>query len=200
MRDVVAGANLDHMAMMANGVERFVLQEFRLSKADTDGAVARIVGASPHGIEPPVPLLTSIADRRNVAMIRALHTDETRVPDAAQRAALEPFVSRWRAPTEYSPRISERSESPPSHYRLAVTESGINDAAADPMPSTEKHDAPSTHLGLLWIGQPVDTHAGLLILLGDDGPPEETRPAREWPLPLSSFLGVRIYEGGNTLA
>jgi hypothetical protein len=185
------------MVIIATAIERFVLQEFRLSKADTDGAVARIVGASRHGIEPPVPLLTSIADRRNVALIRALHTDETRVPDAAQRAALEPFVWRWRAPTEYSPRISERSESPPSHYRLAVTESGINDAGTDTAPSTETPDAPSTHLGLLWIGHPVDTHAGLLILLGDDGPPEERRSAREWPLPLSSFLGVRIYEGGQ---
>lgn len=184
------------MVMKADGIKRFVLQEFRLSKADTDGAVARIVSSSQHGLEPPVPLLTSIADRRNVAVITALHADEAPVPDAAQRAALEPFVWRWRAPTEYSPRINERSESPPSHYRLAVTESGINDAAADPAPSTETHDAPSTHLGLLWIGNPVGTHAGLMVLLGDDRPLGETRAAREWPLPLSNFLGVRIYEGG----
>lgn len=194
MRDGVPCANLEHMAMTVNGIERFVLQEFRLSKADTDGTVARIVRASRHGVEPPVPLLTSIADRRNVAMITALHTDEARVPDAAQRAALEPFVWRWRAPTEYSPRIGERSESPPSRFRLAVTESGIRDAAADPVPSTETRDASSTHVGLLWIGHPVGTHAGLLVLLGDDGPTGEARSAREWPLPLSGFLGVRIYE------
>lgn len=185
-----------HVVMTVNGIERFVLQEFRLCRADTDGAVARIVGASRRGLEPPVPLLTSIADRRNVALITALHTDETRVPDATQRAALEPFVWRWMAPTEYSPRITERSAGTPSHYRLAVTESGIRDAATEPAPSNETHDAPSTQVGLLWIGHPLGTHAGLFVLLGDDGPARDTRAARDWPLPLSSFLGVRIYEGG----
>jgi hypothetical protein len=184
------------MVMRSEGIDRFVLQEFRLSKADTDGAVARIISSSQHGIEPTVPLLTSIGDRRNVAVIRALHSEETRVGDAAQRAKLEPFVRRWSTPTEYSPRINERSESPPSHYRLAVTESGINNAGSDRMATTGNDDAPSTHLGLLWIGQPVGTHAGLLILVGDDGPTHERRSAREWPLPLSSVLGVRIYEGG----
>ena len=196
MRDASRGANLGHMVMRTDGIERFVLQEFRLLKADTEGAVARIVRSSRHGLEPQVPLLTSIADRRNVAVITALHADESRVPDAARRSALEGFVWRWRTPTEYSPRINERSESPPSHYRLAVTESGINNAAADATNATGERHAASTHLGLLWIGNPVGTHAGLLILVGDDQPPGETRSAREWPLPLSSFLGVRIYEGG----
>ena len=181
------------MVMKTDGIERFVLQEFRLSAADDDGSVARIVSSLPSGVEPAVPLLTSIADRRNVAIIRALHADESSIPDPAQRTALEPFVSRWRTPTEYQPRISERSENSPSHYRLAVTESGINDAKHDPAVSSEPHGATSTHVDLLWIGQPVGTHAGLLVLLGSDA--EDVRqPAREWPLPLSSYLGVRIYE------
>jgi hypothetical protein len=184
------------VAIRGDGIDVFVLQEFRLSAADTDGAVARIVTASHRGLEPPVPLLTSIADDRNVALIRALRSDESRLPDAAQRAALEPYVWRWRAPTEYLPRISERSESPPSRYRLAVTESGINDATADHVTSTDERPAMTAHLGLLWIGQPRETHAGLLVLLGDDEPPRADRSRRDWPLPLSGFLGVRIYEGG----
>jgi len=184
------------MRKRADGIDRFVLQEFRLLKADTDGAVARVVESLPHGFEAPVPLLTSIADRRNVAVISALHANESRAPEAARRSALERFVWRWRTPTEYSPRINERSESPPSHYRLAVTESGISNGAAEATNAGEKKGAPSAHLGLLWIGNPVGTHAGLLILIGDDQLPGGTRTAREWPLPLSSFLGVRIYEGG----
>jgi hypothetical protein len=184
------------MTTVGGGIEVLVLQEFRLSEADTDGAVARIVSSSHSGLEPPVPLLTSIEDRRNVAVIRALHTDESRVPDAAQRTALEPFVSRWGAQTEYSPRISERSESKPSHYRLAVTESGINDAATQAAAVPSELVATSTPAGLLWIGKPIGTHAGLLVLLGSDEEPSAARPgARQWPLPLSKFLGVRIYEG-----
>ena len=183
------------MAMNGGGIEILVLQEFRLAKADTDGAVARIVSTSVRGLEPPVPLLTSIEDRRNVAVIRALHADESSDPDGAQRTALDPFVSSWGVPTEYSPRISERSESPPSHYRLAVTESGINDLAPASVANPERHPDTSEHLGLLWIGQPVGTHAGLLVLLGHDDP-SAAKPGAGWPLPLSSRLGVRIYEGG----
>ena len=183
--------------MKADGIEILVLQEFRLAKADTDGAVARIVSTSVRGLEPPVPLLTSIEDRRNVAVIRALHADEARDPIGAQRAALDPFVSSWGAPTEYSPRISERSGSAPSSYRLAVTESGINEAETDPV-AAEELPVTSTRAGLLWIGKPLGTHAGLLVLLGnDEKPASAAKPAaRNWPLPLSKFLGVRIYEGG----
>ena len=186
------------MAMIGGGIEILVLQEFRLAKADTDGAVARIVNTSVRGVEPPVPLLTSIEDRRNVAVIRALHADESRDPDAAQRTALDPFVSSWGAPTEYSPRISERSGSAPSSYRLAVTESGINEAETDPVAVPEELPVTSTPAGLLWIGKPLGTHAGLLVLLGnDENPASAAKPAaRNWPLPLSKFLGVRIYEGG----
>jgi len=173
------------MVMKAQGIEFFQLQEFRLSEADSDGAVARIVSSSHSGVEPPVPLLTSIEDRRNVAVIRAVHADESRVPDAAQRIALEPFVSSWNTPTEYSPRISERSEAVPSHYRLA-------ESAADP----QEPGVTSTPADLLWIGKPLGTHAGLLILLGSDKEPIPRPAARTWPLPLSKFLGVRIYEGG----
>jgi len=184
------------MVMKAQGIEFFQLQEFRLSEADSDGVVARIVSSSHSGVELPVPLLTSIEDRRNVAVIRAVHADESRLPDAAQRIALEPFVSSWNAPTEYSPRISERSEAVPSHYRLAVTESGINGAEPEPAADPQEPGETSTPADLLWIGKPLGTHAGLLILLGSDKEPITRPAARTWPLPLSKFLGVRIYEGG----
>jgi hypothetical protein len=183
---------------MGEGIQVLMLQEFRLAAPDADGSVARIVGSSARGVEPPVPLLTSIADRCDVAMIRALHAGESVEHDSTQRSALDPFVSTWGTPTVYAPRITERSDSPPSHYRLAVTESGINEPEAETQPVAipEARDATSTHLGLLWIGQPVGTHAGLLILLGSDGGSSASKPpAREWPLPLSKYLGVRIYEG-----
>jgi hypothetical protein len=178
-------------------IRLLVLDEFRLSTRDAHGAVARIVGRSRSGREPAVPLLTSIADRRNVAVLRGLHIGESAEPDVAQRAELDEFVSRWQAPKHYGPRISERSQSPPTYYRLAVTESGINDR--EPVgwsPARLRPDATPTDVGLLWIGQPVGTDAGLLVLLGSRGDEDTARPdARNWPLPLSQYLGVRIYEG-----
>jgi hypothetical protein len=180
----------------AEGTMVLVLQEFRLARADTDGTVARIVGSLPSGAAPAVPLLISIEDRRNVAIIRALNADESHAPDAAH-IALDPFVASWREPTKYSPRISERSQSQPSSFRLAVTESGINDAASEVMPIPVEYDASPSHLGLLWVGEPIGTHAGLLVLVGNNDDPSMPRPAaRQWPLPLSRLLGVRIYEGG----
>jgi hypothetical protein len=87
--------------------------------------VARIVARFPGGIEPPVPLLTSIDEHRDVALVRALHAGEKLETDPAHRAALDHLVASWQPVKHYGPRIAERSKTPPSHYRLAVTESGI---------------------------------------------------------------------------
>lgn len=179
-------------------IQVLVLQEFRLRAADVDGAAARIVAASPHGVEPAIPLLTSIDDRRDVAMLRAVHTGEPTEADAAQHAALEPFVSSWAVPKYYGPRIAEGSQSPPSHFRLAVTESGINTGGTPPVTLSQEPAGGGTTsraVGLVWIGAPVGTHAGLLVLLGSyDDPVSVGRDPSGWPLPLSRDLGVRIYD------
>ena len=179
-------------------IDTFVLQEFRLHAADTAVHAARIVAAFSDGIEPAVPLLTSIDDRRDVATVRALHAGETADADPLERAALEPLVASWQPPRRYGPRITERSDSPPTYYRLAVTESGINDATSGPaaeVPPNVNAASSSIPLGLLWIGRPLGTHAGLLALVGSDDDRLTTRSdPLTWPLPLSRVLGVRIYE------
>jgi len=174
-----------------------VLQEFRLRAADDAAAAARIVAAYPAGIEPAIPLLTSIEDRRDVATLRALHTGEATDANAVERAGLDHLVSSWAAPKLYGPRVTERSKSPPSSFRLAVTESGIN-AGGAPMTSSDGSGADEVTrraIGLVWIGAPVGTHAGLLVLLGGyDEPQPVGDDSFGWPLPLSRDLGVRIYE------
>ena len=179
-------------------IDTLVLQEFRLRAADTTGEAAAIVAAFPAGIEPGVPLLVSIDDQRDVATVRALHVGETSDEAAVQRAALDPLVATWQPPRQYGPRITERSGSPSSYYRLAVTESGINDPESGPLAAISQRspgDGQSTPLGLLWIGAPLGTYAGLLILLGNDDDRHAARPdPRDWPLPMSGNLGVRIYE------
>jgi hypothetical protein len=177
-------------------ISSLVLQEFRLHTSDATGDAARIVAAFAGGIEPAVPLLTSIDDDRDVAILRGLHAGEPAEADPVERAALDPLVSSWQPVRRYGPRITERSENPPTHYRLAVTESGINDVEArppDPKPECLAPRDTSQRVGLLWIGQPVGTYAGLLALLGSDDSDERRSEARDW-LPLSRSLGVRIYE------
>src|SRR5438034_1313900 len=63
-------------------------------------------------------------------------------------------------------------------------------------PSNSSAGSGKRPLGLLWIGSPIGTHAGLLILVGgaDDASVAQRDPG-QWPLPLSRSLGVRIYEG-----
>jgi hypothetical protein len=174
-----------------------VLEEFRLHAEDLDGTAARIVAASPHGIEPAIPLLTSIDDGRDVATLRALHEGEPTESDAVQHAALDPLVSHWAVPKHYGPRITEHSQSPPSSFRLAVTESGIRTGSVPPVTLGEGSGGAETSraVGLVWIGEPVGTHAGLLVLLGtyDDVQAVERDPS-DWPLALSRKLGVRIYQ------
>jgi hypothetical protein len=181
-----------------DGINTLVLQEFRLHAVDTAGEAARIVAGFPGGVEPAVPLLTSIDDHRDVATVRALHVGETAEADPAHRAALDPLVASWQPLKQYGPRITERSESPPSYYRLAVTESGINNAEPHPVAAVTGGAAATgtaTRLGLLWIGSPLGSFAGLLTLLGSDDAGDTARPdPASWPLPLSRPLGVRIYE------
>lgn len=183
----------------ADAIETIVLQEFRLRAADTSGEAARIVAAFPNGTRPGVPLLTSIDDERDVAMVRAVHAGQEPEADPAQRETLDRLVASWQPVQRYTPRITEGSTSPPSYYRLAVTGSGINNAEPDPVTKISEgvpEDSTSTRLGLLWIGVPLGSYAGLLILTGGDEDAHTSRPdPRDWPLPLSGPLGVRIYAG-----
>jgi len=191
MPGAIAGATLTDV-----GITEFVVHEFRLHAADTADEAARILAELPEGIEAGVPLLRSIDDRRDVAIVGALHAGE-RFAESEQRAALGPLVAAWWPPRRYGPRITESAETLPASYRLAVTESGINGPVEEATPLADAasyRDAPTTHLGLMWVGAPIGTDAGLMVLLGsyDDVTP---RPdPREWPLPMSHQLHVRIYE------
>lgn len=180
----------------AAGIQAFVLRELRLRDTAPAGEAARAVAEAAGATGPAVPLLTSIDDERDVAVLRAVYAGETAETEDAQRDALEAFVVTWRPPQRYAARIAERSGTSPSYYRLAVTGSGINNADPDrtaSAPGDADGSATPTPLELLWVGAPLGTHAGLLVLLGTAG--DDERPdAQEWPLPLSRELGVRIYD------
>ena len=174
--------------------DRLVLEEFRLADgaayADADRALA---AADPTG----VPLLTSIADDRDVASVRCVPARSGPPDDTIDHSAFDGLVSRWGAVHTYRPRMAESSLVRPTSYRLAVTESGINDADPMRVGATSRDggaaDGHATPLDLLWIGAPRGSHAGLLVLIGDG----ERAAAADvaWPLSLSGSLGVRIYRG-----
>jgi len=191
-RVTVSGMSID------DGVNALVLQEFRLRAADSAGLAAQLVATLDDGIEPGVPLLVSVDDRRDVATMRALHPGERTDGHEGQSDALDRLVERWQPVARYTPRITERSDDPPSYYRLAVTGSGINQVEPDPpdaSPPRPEQPGTATPVDLLWIGVPVGTFAGLLVLLGNGEDRGLTRAdPRDWPLPLSSRTGVRIYD------
>jgi hypothetical protein len=193
-------ANALRLGAVQSYIQILVLQEFRLRDARARSEAERIVAATANGAEPALPLLTSIDDPHDVAILRGLHSGEAIAADPAQRAQLERLVSSWQPEKRYGPRLAERSIRPSSSYRLAVTESGINERTLSPAERRAARPAgggiTSSRIGLLWIGAPIGTHAGLLVLVGHyDGEPFASADIGGWPLPLSTELGVRIYEG-----
>lgn len=177
-----------------------MLREFRLKAAASAGLVESIVAKHGPRDGAGVPLLTSIDDPRDVATVRTARDGDPGAADRAERMALAPFVESWQLPKRYRPRIAEHAPAPPEHYRMAVTESGINDVKPNgdvvtPLGSTEP--AAASPIALLWIGVPVGSHAGLMVLVGHHGEPPAAATAG-WPLPLSADLGVRIYAGSGS--
>lgn len=175
-------------------VEELVVQEFRLHVPDHSHDAARIVAA----FAGEIPLLTSIDDSCDVATVKAIRAGD-RDGSTAEHAALDPFVAAWHPKASYAPRITESAERPPDHYRLAVTGSGINDVGTQALGAMPRSSEDSrTPVGLLWIGSPIGTYAGLMVLVGGyddaDGPRAD---AGDWPMHLSEQLGVRIYEAAR---
>ena len=171
--------------------DRFVLQEFRLADGASHEDAARILRSSD---ERGVPLLTSIADDRDVAFVRCVPARDAISGDPIDRRLLRGLVSRWQEHRTYRPTVAESSLRQPTGYSLAVTESGLNDGPRTPraQQAAAGPDAP-TPISLLWIGTPASSFAGLFVLVGQDGA-TEARPT-DWPLPLSEQLGIRVYRG-----
>ncbi len=187
----------------------FVLHELRLPAGDVAtrrSAAARLAEMPYAQDEQVLPMLVSIDDHRDVACVRRVGAlpgggDEA---GARIRHALTPEAESSGPPRYYTERAALASAGGArSYYRMAVTESGINeDAAAGTLadaPAPPQQDD-ATGAGLLWIGTPVASAAGLLVITGHhdataygDGDPGV------WPLPTSRQLGVRIYEGGSSL-
>jgi hypothetical protein len=196
MRELTTCGTIRNM-LSADRVDLLVLEEFRLLAADTDGVAAGIVSAASEQIRDPVPLLTSIDDPRDVATLRTVTAGAPDGDDPRGDAALGALVASWQPVKRYRARIAARSRAAPSRsFRLAVTESGINDEQVAPPGAWVGEPTTGEPIALLLIGVPEATHAGLLVLVGRDnaGSVASRRDGAGWPLPLSRKLGVRVYE------
>src|SRR5687767_10250863 len=89
-RDIICDMTL------ADDTEIFVLDEFRLRVADTDGAAAALVlAAGAGGSHDPIPLLTSIDDARDVASLRAVRLGGAEGNGLRNDVALGRLVASW---------------------------------------------------------------------------------------------------------
>jgi hypothetical protein len=176
-------------------ITRFELHEMRL-RASSDRALAATAVADQAGPD-GLPLLSSIEDDRDVAVLRAVGPGDK--PDEELHAALSPYVASRRPIRHYRSRLALQSPKPASYFRLAVTDSGINNSAQSADPPTPVKGGPSagTKAQQLWIGAPVDSFGGLLVLVGHAEEGSFAARSTSWPLPLSADLGVRIYAGGR---
>ena len=176
-------------------ITQFELHEMRL-RASSDRALAATAVADQAGPE-GLPLLSSIEDDRDVAVLRAVGPGDK--PDEELRAALSPYVASRRPIRHYRSRLALQSPKPASYFRLAVTDSGINNSAQSGNPPTAvtQGSAARTTAQQLWIGAPVDSFGGLLVLVGHAEEGSFAARSTSWPLPLSADLGVRIYAGGR---
>jgi hypothetical protein len=199
MRDLTTRGTIRDM-LPADRVDLLVLEEFRLHAADRDGAAAAIIAAASEQIRDTVPLLTSIDDPCDVATLRTVTAGAPDVDDPRGDAALGALVASWKPVKRYRARIAARSRAAPSaSFRLAVTESGINDEHVAPPEAWVGEPTAGEPIALLLIGVPEGTHAGLLVLVGreDPGYVAGHRDGAGWPLPLSRDLGVRVYESNT---
>jgi hypothetical protein len=178
-------------------ITQFELHEMRL-RASSDRALAATTVADQAGPD-GLPLLSSIEDDRDVAVLRAVHPGDQ--PDEELRTALSPYVASRRPVRHYRSRLALQSPKPASYFRLAVTDSGINNSAqsGDSPTAVKQGSGAGTRAQQLWIGAPVDSFGGLLVLVGhaEEGSFAADQRSTSWPLPLSADLGVRIYAGGR---
>ena len=174
----------------------FALHEFMLP-AGTDlpsaDAALALAGDAEGG---RVPLLSAIDDPRRVAWVRACRSRadanaSRSVGDVAGPVAAGPALL-------FAQRLALGTPDAASYFRLAVAPAGRNTRDGPlraPETSGERdRGAPDRTTGLLWIGTPLDSPHGLLVLVGlaDPGAFAADR-STSWPLPLSTDLGVRIY-------
>ena len=189
--------------MFEDAVAGFALYEFRL-RSLADRATAQQLLTDAGLDERSVPLLSRVDDPCSLAVIHAYDAPGRSDTESELLAAIGGISNGLRS-HHFRARLAIETPDAASHFRLAVTESGRNDLPAsgtEHWVAAGHRDRSDADSQLLWIGAPMDSSHGLLVLVGHEL--EEAfdagRESASWPLPLSTDLGVRIYTGSRHLA
>lgn len=177
--------------MSLDAICGFTVHEFRLHDEVDPAAAQRDLTAL--DADPSVPFLTRPGDDRAVAVVRAHHTGD-RVPgDDEVRAVIDRIGEEVRS-REFRARVALAEPEAGSHFRLAITELGRNDATPDASGTWVAADGPDADSQMLWIGVTSESAEGLFVLVGhgSEALHSENNVAA---VPVGASLGVRIYTG-----
>jgi len=179
--------------MTLEAISGFTVHEFRLH-ADVDRATVQR-DLNDLDREACVPVLTRIDDTRALAVVRAHHSGDPLAADDGVRAVID-RAGNGVCSREFRPRVALAEPDAGSHFRLAVTEFGRNDATPDAPDTWIAADAGRADADsqLLWIGLTADSAEGLFVLVGHDVQALPAEPPGP-PIPFGNDIGVRIYTG-----
>jgi len=188
--------------MGQGAITGFALYEFRLRNL-ADRAMAQQMLTDAGLDDRSVPVLTRVDDPDSRAVICAYAAPDRSDSERELLAVIDGISSGARC-HYFRSRLAIAAPDAASHFRLAVTESGRNNASAsgtEPWVAADHRDRSDADSRLLWIGMPMDSSRGLLVLVGHelDDAFDAGRETASWPLPLSADLGVRIYTGSRLL-
>lgn len=183
--------------MSRDAISTFTVHEFRLPEHADRATVQEHLAE--RAFDPSIPLLTRIDDDHAVALVRAHRSVGQPTEDREVLRIIDRLGEAVRS-REFNARVALAEPEAGTHFRLALTEFGRNDAtpnANESWVAADDADRPDADSQLLWIGVTTDSAEGLFVLVGHDreerAGPEGTTP--RWPLPFSSEMGVRIYTG-----
>lgn len=183
--------------MAGDRISGFTVHEFRLY-ADVDRGIAQARVEHDEGAELSIPLLARIDDARSLVLVRPRHVGDPPAAADPVCATIGGVGGELRS-RDFRTRVALAAADPGSHFRLALIDSGRNDAApsvARAWVAASVQDRPDADSQLLWIGMTADSTKGLFVLVGHDRAPNAADdPSGRWPLSFSADLGVRIYAG-----
>ena len=188
--------------MTLDDISGFTVHEFRLHDHVDRATVEKRLGTLGDGDgDLSVPLLARLDDVRSLALVRAHYGGDPPASDRNVRTLIDELGDGLRS-RDFRARVALAAPDAGSHFRLAMTEFGRNDAAPnadETWIAADEGDRPDADSQMLWIGVTTDSSQGLFVLTGHDAqaPDRPAGGAASWPLPFSSELGVRIYTGSR---
>jgi len=186
--------------MIDDGISSFTVHEFRLHD-HVDRATVQECLKDLSADDLAVPLLARLDDERSLALVCAHQSHQPANADEVDVRTVIAELGERVSSRAFRARVALAAPNAGSHFRLAMTEFGRNDAAPsadETWVAAAQGERPDADSQMLWIGVTTDSTQGLFVLTGHDAQaPDRLLGPAGWPLSFSSALGVRIYAGSR---